>query len=458
MVYARSDVSRSLRTGAEMSRLLGGKHSGLYNGLVTAQQVFEGFQRTKDIWQSRTRWSVTVRSNDRLYDAAHRWFVEGQVMSTPPRALNARIARARRDIDDVFNSRPAPSPTVELYWDEARERTVVIDGHKVTVEIHQPEFHGGGASEGGYRTAEPDILYFHARSRLGQEAVINMLRGMAVDQERRKPALYIMTQWGDWARRDDLPQRPAESVILAEGQMDRLQNDMRSFLENEGDYVRRGIPYHRGYMLYGPPGTGKTSVVRALAAHFGLDLWYAPLGDLGKDSSLISLVNQVGPRSILLLEDIDIFHATKARDDEGEGLSMAGLLNALDGVATPHGLISVMTTNDINVIDEALLRPGRVDLREHIDLPDAGQIARLFEQWYGVPMREEDLARLDFDGSTAEVSEIFKRNMNDPAGGVAGLLAGAGHVIVDMPKGDVPLKAGGRPRRPRPSSMGTMDL
>lgn len=196
--------------------------------------------------------------------------------------------------------------------------------------------------------------------------------------------------------------------------MDRLVSDVQGFLDAEADYNRRGMPYHRGYLLYGPPGTGKTSIVRALAAHFGLDLWYAPLGDMQKDASLINLVNEVKPGSILLLEDIDVYHSSRERADD-EGLSMAGLLNALDGVATPHGLITFITTNHIEVLDDALLRSGRIDVQEEVGLPNAEQVARLYENWYGMKLTDYDIKKIRFTGSTSDATELFKRHLNDGA-------------------------------------------
>jgi chaperone BCS1 len=166
-------------------------------------------------------------------------------------------------------------------------------------------------------------------------------------------------------------------------------------------------------MLHGPPGTGKTSIARALAAHFQLDLWYAPLGDLDKDTKLLGLINRVRPGSILLLEDIDVFHATRSREEDVNSVSMAGLLNALDGVATPHGLITIMTTNDISIIDDAILRAGRVDLREEVGLPDKDQIARMYNYWYNTKLTPAKIARIKWDGSTAELTEVFKQNLND---------------------------------------------
>lgn len=393
--------------------------------ITTGQEIFETYQRAKVWYNNHTRWTVSINSNDRLYDIAHRWFLTDDIDSAPPRALNARFAnkngrrRSALDYLEMDHGGSDMQPGVELYYDERGNRDVTIAGHKVTVSMTKPD--AMPQSDQGYRPAQPDTIYFHARSKDGQQAVVDMLENLAADQEKRKPALHLLTTWGDWSRRDDLPERQLSSVVLAEGQMERIRDDIQSFLSQESDYVRRGMPYHRGYLLYGPPGTGKTSIVRALAAHFGLDLWYAPLGDLQKDSSLMSLINQVRPGSILLLEDIDVFHATRTREDEAGGLSMAGLLNGLDGVATPHGLITFMTTNDVSVIDEALLRPGRVDLREEIGLPKTEQIARLIESWYGTKLDAVTARTIKFNGTTADVTEILKRNLNDQAGAVRDL-------------------------------------
>src|SRR5690606_5301281 len=112
---------------------------------------------------------------------------------------------------------------------------------------------------------------------------------------------------------DDLPLRDLETDVLADGLMERLVDDLEGFFAAETAWGRLGIPWHRGYLLSGPPGTGKTSVVKALASHFGMDLYYAPLADLREDANLIDLVSAVRPRSLLLLEDVDVLSFTHDR-------------------------------------------------------------------------------------------------------------------------------------------------
>jgi len=201
-------------------------------------------------------------------------------------------------------------------------------------------------------------------------------------------------------------------VILPAGQVEELVADIQNFLGREAEYNRLGQPWHRGYLLWGPPGTGKTSVAKALANHLSLDLWWAPLGDLDKDESLLSIVANVKERSVLLLEDLDTLRAATRRDNESHELSMSALLNALDGVATPHGLITIITSNRPDVLDEAVTRPGRIDRKVEITYVVPEQATRLFELFYQQP--PTDVLSVRTDSTTAELLEICKRHPDDP--------------------------------------------
>ncbi len=169
-------------------------------------------------------------------------------------------------------------------------------------------------------------------------------------------------------------------MILKAGEKEGLVQDIEQFKAAQQRYRKLGVPYHRGYLFYGPPGSGKTSIVSALAGHFGISIYAINLTDFN-DKSLLKAINDVPTKSLILFEDIDCMKTGKARpDEEGAakearapngstesqdrlGVTLSGLLNVLDGFSAPENMLFVMTTNKIDVLDRALLRPGRIDYK-----------------------------------------------------------------------------------------------
>lgn len=189
------------------------------------------------------------------------------------------------------------------------------------------------------------------------------------------------TEYNSWYLRGTRFSRPLESVVLPEGQMERITSDLEQFWSNEAWYRKTGIPHRRGWLLQGIPGTGKTSLVSALAGHYKRDVYILSLSEPdSSDTRLIKLVSDVRNGSILLLEDIDA--AFKQREDKKSiGITFSGLLNALDGVASPDGIVTIMTTNHPEKLDPALIRPGRVDQIMEFSAATDEQLTRLYKKF-----------------------------------------------------------------------------
>jgi chaperone BCS1 len=176
---------------------------------------------------------------------------------------------------------------------------------------------------------------------------------------------------------------------LDKGVKERIVDDVKDFLSSEQWYYNRGIPYRRGYLLYGPPGTGKSSFIQAVAGELNYDIALLNLSERGiTDDRLNRLLTVVPKRTIVLLEDVDAaFSNRRTQTDEdgyrGANVTFSGLLNALDGVASAEERIIFLTTNHVERLDEALVRPGRVDMTVRIGEVTRYQVASLWDRFYG---------------------------------------------------------------------------
>ncbi|KAF8011128.1 hypothetical protein BT93_J1674 [Corymbia citriodora subsp. variegata] len=157
----------------------------------------------------------------------------------------------------------------------------------------------------------------------------------------------------------------------------KILDDLDRFVRKE-HYRRVGKVWKRGYLLYGPPGTGKSSLVAAMANYLNFDIYDLELS--GRcNAELRRLLVATTNQSILVVEDIDCTVELQDRKSETQAASLklmlmgyqpqdrvtlSGFLNFIDGLWSSCGdeRIIIFTTNHIEKLDPALLRPGCMDL------------------------------------------------------------------------------------------------
>jgi hypothetical protein len=360
--------------------------------LASTQVAWPVIKKVRDHYNKQSTYTITVFGTDIIYPDLHEWLLD----MLPARHRRALIA----ETESIFTSKPrfiastgnyddgVKQNKVRLRYDGSKAQTVTLDGNKIEVRVEKEDQAGMNREKlpENWRILLESII-FTTSSEAGRDAVVRWLNELTASKAAKPgpPPIMMLDRWGEHFRpRADLPVRTMESVILRKGQLEKLTEDIGRFLANEEHYGRYGRPWHRGYLFHGMAGTGKTSVVRAIGHHYKMPVYYLPLADIEKDTNLLNVLTDVPPCSILLLEDADIFQATTSRSEEQGTVTLSAMLNALDGVWTPHGLITILTTNHKDSLDPALLRKGRVDVEEEF-LPLDGDQAKRLVAWYDVP-------------------------------------------------------------------------
>lgn len=148
-----------------------------------------------------------------------------------------------------------------------------------------------------------------------------------------------------------------------------------------------GIEQPKGVNLYGPPGTGKTLLARAVVAHHtdccfirvsGSELVQKYIGEGSRMVRELFVMAREHAPSIIFMDEVDSIGS--ARQEGGKGgdsevqRTMLELLNQLDGFEANKAIKVLMATNRLDILDQALLRPGRIDRK--IEFPNPNEVSR----------------------------------------------------------------------------------
>ena len=325
----------------------------------------------------QTTMMITVKDDDAAFAWVKEWFLEQRFLK--------RIRRVDLDTT-VRNERIAMIPAPGKHW-------FLYRGRPFEVRFSRTE----NTRERTGRRLESLTFRTLGRNRAFLECFVEDVVSCHIKRQGVQSYLYVYEDGWDYL--EGYSPRRLASVILQPGEKEHLLEDVAQFRKSKQRYQQLGVPYHRGYLFYGPPGTGKTSLVSALAGHFGLSIYVINLPDFN-DRSLLSAVNQVPANSVLLFEDIDCMRGSQSRDrldSEGgnvtttlntkenasiNGVTLSGLLSVLDGFHAPNGVLFVMTTNHVDKLDAALLRPGRIDYRLYLGKAADQQKVELYRRFF----------------------------------------------------------------------------
>ena len=221
----------------------------------------------------------------------------------------------------------------------------------------------------------------------------------------------------------DMPTNTFADVAGADEAVDELQ-EIKDFLQDPSRYEALGAKIPRGVLLYGPPGTGKTLLARAVAGEAGVPFYSISGSDfvemfVGVGASRVrDLFKQARENSpcIIFVDEIDAVGRQRGsgmgggHDEREQTLNQ--LLVEMDGFGDREGVILMAATNRPDILDQALLRPGRFDRQIPVTNPDLkGREAILKVHAEGKPFAKDvdltALARRTAGMSGADLANVL---------------------------------------------------
>ncbi|CAN6193173.1 unnamed protein product [Urochloa humidicola] len=196
-----------------------------------------------------------------------------------------------------------------------------------------------------------------------------------------------------------------DTLAMEPALRDGIRDDLLRFVRRRDHYARAGRAWKRGYLLHGPPGTGKTSLIAAIANLLEFDIYDLELTAVGSNSDLRRLLASTRPKSLIVVEDIDcslgLFDRTRKQpsrspqskdtDQPDEPIfpppiSLSGVLNFVDGLwsSCVGERLIVFTTNHVDRLDPALLRPGRMDRKIELGYCKGHELRVLANNYLGL--------------------------------------------------------------------------
>lgn len=268
---------------------------------------------------------------------------------------------------------------------------------------------------------------FSTSSRYGKwilGGLILLLAGAAFALQKTKGSFGLNSMKNSVAKSRPLPNISLKDVGgLGEEMKEEIQQTLTTLKEPERA-IQLGIKPPKGILLYGPPGTGKTLLAQAIAHELNASFFSASgsaFNELfvGVGASRVRTLFQSARKqtpAVIFIDEVDALAGRrKAHGGEEAEKTLTELLVQLDGGHSNDGILFIAATNRKDMLDEAFLRPGRIDFSFHVPLPDTkGRKEIINIHTKGIALAPEvaasldDLAESTSGFSGAELHSLFE--------------------------------------------------
>jgi len=290
--------------------------------------------------------------------------------------INQRIVRLTEERNkynhQVKSSREELSMLLETA-SSVGEVCKIMDKEKILVKIHP---------EGKYIVENDDFHVFLGDLKPGQRVALRS-DSYAIHKilpSKIDPLVSLMMV-------EKIPDSNFDQIGGLSTQVKEIKEVIELPIKHPELFESLGIPKPKGVLLYGPPGTGKTLLARAVAHHTactfirvsGSELVQKFIGEGSRMVRELFVMAREKAPSIIFMDEIDSI-GTSRSDSKRNGDSevqrtMLELLNQLDGFEPQENIKIIMATNRVDILDPALLRPGRIDRK--IEFPAPSEESRL---------------------------------------------------------------------------------
>lgn len=353
-----------------------------------------------------TKISLSLTVEDMEHRDAYVWLSYWVEKNLRGRKVNSLLLRTRKNEDSAA---PASAGGFEVI-PEYGTYYLTHAGRLMTVEHHKEQ-----QSHGHHWWSSHSIRLRVWLSR-DRNLILDILEDARASYENGKSKCVDYYHWDtctDWIG-NTIRGRAITSLFHRPDIIHDLFADVRTFLGAKQMYEDLGIPYRRGYLLAGPPGTGKSSLILAVACNFGLPVYSVPLRGVEINGERLALLLASCRRpSLIALEDIDCLKVATSRESKTEdGLTIADLLNAIDGIGASEDRVLFMTANHPETLDFALTRAGRIDRKFVVDYARDEELKCFYErmkQYFPVQPWTEFRAALPLQATIADAQALALR-------------------------------------------------